>query len=120
MCRPAVPAGWGPANSSTTMRSDAGAATREPGALQTYVLPSQSRATATSPASKSASRSASTTSTAGACGRVSIAVTKIACGMDEGAGTRENGRVRNAVHMPDSTSSARTASASGPPGGAAR
>ena len=74
---------------------------------------------ATSPASKSASRPASTTSTGGACGCVSIAVTKIACGVADGAGTRENGRVRNAVHRPDSTSSARTASASSPSGGAA-
>ena len=48
-----------------------------------------------------------------ACGRVSVAVTKIAAGSRVGDGTREKGRVRSAVQSPDSSSSARTASASG-------
>ena len=75
MCRPAVPAGCGPANSSTTTRSAAGTARRDPAATHTYVVPAHSLDNAMMPVWKSAARGASTESTSGAWGRVSIAVT---------------------------------------------
>ncbi len=120
MCRPAVPAGCGPANSSTATFASAGAVIVEPAALHTYVLPAHSFESAATPAWKSSPRPASTTSGEGACGRVSIAVTKSAYGIAVGAGTLLKGRVRNAVQSPLSSSSARTASASSAPACVAR
>jgi hypothetical protein len=42
---------------------------------------------------------------------VSIAVTNSACSHVSGAGTLENGHVRNAVHSPDTNSNTRTSRA---------
>ena len=39
MCVPALPAGWGPSNSSIATRSARGARSVEPGARQTYTVP---------------------------------------------------------------------------------
>ena len=50
----------------------------------------------------------STTSTRGAKGSVSTAVTKIACGRVWGSATRLNGLARIETHRPDSTSRSRT------------
>ncbi len=49
-----------------------------------------------------------------------MAVMNSACGVDSTAGTFENGRVRSAVHRPDSTRSARTDAASSSAGAAGR
>ena len=59
-------------------------------------------------ARRSAPRSASTRAGEAACGRVSMAVTKIAAARACGAGIRLKGRMRNAVHSPDSSRRART------------
>jgi hypothetical protein len=111
MCVPALPAGCGPSKTSSLTPATAGTVTFEPGAAQTNVVPDVNLARQVMPAWKSSIRPASTTSTAGACGRVSIAVMNSARGEEAGSGTRENGRVRKDVHRPDSSSSARTASA---------
>jgi hypothetical protein len=89
MCTPGVPAGCGPANSSTDTRADIGTSSVVPGAVQTKTGPAVSFASASTPAANSVSRPATATATDGAWGRVSMAVTKSAVGDVAGDGIRE-------------------------------
>ncbi len=113
MCQPTLPAGCGPSNCSARNRGRAGSASGSDGAWQTITSPSVRVSSACRPLTNSASRPASASAGGGACGRVSVAVMKIARGVAPGAATRENGRVRSAVHRPDSSSNACTRSRSG-------
>ena len=78
--------------------------------MHTKTRPEVSFDSTATPSRKSSPRPASTTRMSGACGWVSVAVTKIDRGAMAGLAMRPNGRVRSAVHRPDSSSSARTSS----------
>ncbi len=110
MCQPALPLGCGPANSATS--TPAGTSYEAPGAWHRNTGPSVSFVSAARPRRKSSVRPASTSAGGGACGRVSVAVTKMACGRASAFGTRPNGRMRNESHSPASISSARTSASS--------
>ena len=111
ICVPLNPAGCGPANSSTITLLACDAGILLSGALHKWMLPSCKRLNTVKPLTKSFSDAAIITAGSAARGLVSIALTKMDEGTPSIAGTLLNGRVRNAVHKPDSCKFLRTCSA---------